>query len=361
MKKLIYILFLIPNIISSCRNREEGINGTWIEVDNFQNPSILEIGDFSYKDTVNNQTFEKIYYFNNDTFYSNGAVQIYKSIIKKNKNRLQIYDVGEDTAIQVFERNTYENIVEYFNHKKGASIDLPQLKNSFQSTRDNYLNTMYVDYINKKMVVYFNGELHEINDTSYLALRNRRRKDNCQLFIDKELKVELLNKIKTELRKGQLNAIGYVIFSKNDALTTIGFRLPPLGIIGDLPLPPPLPVGIGKKQENIVIQINVDFLFLNSRKVEPDDLKENLKKLIRLNNNSVLKVFFCEQLDFETYINYVVAMQQAYIDLRNEYSMSNYKQSDYLELEYEVVRTIRNKYPMKIQEINKEELLKYAL
>jgi len=209
--------------------------------------------------------------------------------------------------------------------------------------------------------VYFNGELHELNDTSYLELKKNNWKTKCQLFIDKDINVSELNAIKTELRKAQLNSIGYAAIDSNGVIKNIGTRLPLIDSINGMPLPPPPPIKDRSSQKNIIIQITTETITINKDSVQKENFKGILKNLIKSNNNAVLRVFFNKQLNYETYINQLYEIQTAYFELRNEYSKAVFKIADYLELEYEEKRNVRNQFPMKIHEINEEEIEKYAL
>lgn len=356
---ILYSLFLIT--LSSCQNNEEKILGAWIEKNNFENPTTLEFEDFSFKTTLNNHKSEKLYHIQNDTFYVNGIDQIYKSIIKIEGNELEIYDLDSLNPTHIFERNIYENIVDYFNITKGRSIELPQVKMDFQSTGYNYQNSLFADYVNGELVVYFNGKSHELNDTSYLALTKNNWKTKCQLFIDKNIKVSELNTIKTELRKAQLNSIGYSTIDSNGVIKNIGTLLPPIDSISGMPLPPPPPIKTMSSQKNIIIQITAETIVINKDSVQKENFIGTLKHLIKSNSNPVLRVFFNKQLNYEMYINQLYEIQTAYFELRNEYSKTIFEVDDYLELEYEEIRKVRNQFPMKIHEINEEEMEKYAL
>ncbi|TLX70671.1 hypothetical protein E9993_21945 [Labilibacter sediminis] len=356
---IIYCQFLI--VLSSCQNNAEKIQGNWIEKDNFENPTILEIEDFSFKITSNNRKHEKLYHIQNDTFYVNGIDKIYKSIIKLEDNELEIYDIDSVTPTHIFERYIYENIVDYFNSKKRTSIELPRIELSIKGTGYNYQNSLFADYINGELVLHFNGDLHELNDTSYLSLTKNNWKTKCQLFIDKDIKVNELNTIKTELRKAHLNSIGYATIDSNGIIKNIGTLLPPIDSISDIPLPPPPPIMAWSGQNNIIIQIKAESLSINEDSVKKESFIETLKNRIKSNNNAILRVFFNKQLNYETYINHLNEIHTAYFELRNEYSKATYNIDEYLELEYEEIRKVRKQFPMKIHEINEEEIEKYAL
>lgn len=356
---IIYLLLFI--ILSSCQTNKNRIKGAWIEKDNFENPTTLEVEDFSFKITTNNHKSEKLYHIQNDTFYVSGIDQIYKSIIKIKGDKLEIYDIDSLLPANIFERNLNENIVGYFNSKKRTSIELPQLKLDFQGPDYNYQNSLFADFINGKLVIYINRELHELNDTSYLTLAKNKRETKFQLFVDKDIKVGELNTIKTELRKAHINSIGYATIDSNGEIKNIGTLLPSIDSVRGMILPSPPPINAMSGQKNIIIQITAETLIINNDSVQKENFLETLKSLIKSDNNAVLSVFFNKQLNYETYINQFFEMQTAYFELRNEYSKTIFKIDDYLELEYEEMQKIRSQFPMNIHEINEEELEKYAL
>lgn len=362
MNRQLILHVLLLTILSSCQTTKDRIKGAWIEKDNFENPTTLEINDFSFRITTNNHKSEKLYHIQNDTFYVSGIDQIYKSIIKIKGDKLELYEIDSLQPANIFERNTYENIVGYFNSKKRTSIELPRLKLDFQGPDySNYPNSLFADYINGELVIYINGELHELNDTSYLTLAKNKWETKYQLFVGKDIKVGDLNAIKTELRKAQINSIGYATISSNGVIKNIGTLIPPIDSISGMLLPSPPPIKARSGQKNIIIQITAETLIINKDSVQKENFLGTLKNLIKSDNNAVLNVIFNKQLNYETYINYFFEIQTAYFELRNEYSKTIYKNDDYLELEYEEIQKIRSQFPMNIHEINEEELEKYAL
>ena len=356
---IICSLFLV--VLSSCQNNKKAIQGSWIEKDNFVNPITLDIDDFYLEITLNNHKREKLYHLKDDTFYVNGVDQIYKSIIKIERDKLEIYDIDSTAPVQIFERNTYENIIDYFNSKKNTAIELPQLNTGLDDTGYNYQNTIYADRINGELVMYFNGKLHALNDTSYVVLTKTSLNTKCQLFIDKDIKVGELNTLKTELRKAQLYSIAYATIDNNGVIKNIGTLLPPIDSIGRVPLPPSPPTKNNYKQKDIVIQILPDSIIINEVSVNRKDLKQILMPLVKLNNMTILRVAFNKQLNYATYINHLQEIHNVYRELRNDYSMANFKTNNYLELEYDDLRTVRKLFPRKIHEIDEEEIEKYIL
>lgn len=352
MKQQLIIHILLFTILNSCQNNKDRIQGSWIEKNNFENPTTLDFEELSFKMTTNNQKSEKLYHIKNDTLYVGGVDQVYKSIIKLEGDKLEIYNIDSVTPANIFERYIYEDIVSYFNSKKRTSIELPRLELKFQGADKNYNNTLFADNVDGELVIYFNGVLHELNDTSYLALTKNHWEEKCQLFIDNGLTISSLNKIKTELRKAQLNSIGYAVYDKNDSIINIGLLLPPIESPGDSPLSPSPQKELNKnKTKNIVVEIYQDSLSLDGKMINKENLKLDLKELIKLDDNEIICVYYDEQLKYERFINFITIIQSAYIELREEYALDNFQISNYTKLDYEDKNRIRKRYPMHIREI----------
>lgn len=357
-----YLLIVLIGLLClySCTDTKDKIKGNWIEVDNFHDPMRLSFSDFSIQIESNNRKYEKLYHVQNDTFYVEQIEEIYKSIIKIENDRLNIIEIKNDSVTQTFERNNFENLVDYINVKKGLSIKLPQLENSFKGTDYDYQNTLFADYVNNELVIFFNGKVHNLSDTSFLKISENNWRPKTQLFVDKELKLSLLNQIKTELRKAQLHSVGYVTSDNSENWITIGTMLPPIDSIGGRPLPPPRH-DENIKSENIIIEVNVNTAIINDNKTDLKNCKDILKGLIKLKQASVIRVFFDEKLNYESYLNYLSQFHKVYLELRNEYAKNTYNVSDYLDLGNDEILEVKRKYPMRIHEVDKAELKKYAL
>ncbi len=349
------LLLIIIAICYSCCNNNNKIKGKWIEADNFQGYVTLDIGDFTYRFRHDNWSGERLYHIVEDTIYNNGINRINKSIFKVEGGKLSFYELDSLNPVITYERNTYKDLVDYFNSKKNTSIQLPHLDIKKDNYENSYENTLYADYKNDKLEFYVNGTTHEINDTSYFSLSNFHN-TKSQLIIDEELPVELLNQIKTELRKAQMNSIAYTVYNQKDTISHIGFLLPAIELPG-LPLPPIMPERFDNtKIENIVIEIYSDSLLVNASKVNNNIFREEVKRLIKEKKYGVVRLYYDESLRYKTYINYLYKIQKAYYELRNELASEKYNIDSYLDLDRDEMNEVRNTYPMKIHEIDKIEL-----
>ncbi len=352
--KIIVLLMIISSHYSCCDNKNK-IMGKWIEVDNFQDYVTLNIGEFTYQFRNDNWSGERLYYIDRDTIFNNGINKINKSIYKVEDGRLSFYEMDSVIPTITYERNIYKDLVDYFNTKKNASIQLPQLNIEQEHYEESYENTLYADYKNNELKFYINGNLHDKNDTSYLNLYSLK-KTKSQFVIDKELPIRELNQIKTELRKAQMNSIKYAVYNQKDSISHVGFLLPPVELPG-LPLPPVMPERFeNAKIKNIVIEIYSDSLHVNTSKVNSAIFKEEVKKLIKEKKYGVIRLYCNESLKYKTYINYLYEIQKAYYELRNELASEKYNIDSYLDLDRDEMNEVRNTYPMKIHEIDKIEL-----
>jgi len=356
MRKLISGLILIATLCAF-QNKHSDILGKWIEKDNFQNPVIFEFKPLSYKITTRNYWDEKIYRLVQDTFYTNGFGEITKTVLKLKNDELFFYDIETDTLLSVLERYTFGNELDYFNAKKNTSIELPVTQYFHDGWNESFQNTLYADDKDGELAIYFNGKLHELNDTSYYSLHRKDWNRKCELFIDKDLKLSALNRIQIELRKAQMNKINYRVRNEQDSIICIARRLPLIKSIYSGPIPPSFPDNIETKQKSILIKITRNLLSVNGKPIQKKDLKRILKELIELDKKSIMMFSLSDQLDFDTYINYYTLIMNAYYELRNDWAMQNYNVSNYFDLDNEQIRIIRRKYPMSMKETIESEII----
>ncbi|MBS2213466.1 hypothetical protein KEM09_18800 [Carboxylicivirga mesophila] len=354
MKTRFAILFISVIVLYACQTNKDKLQGKWIEADNFVDPYRLTFSDFSVKMESNIFNGEKLYHIRKDTLYISGFDSIYKSLIVFDNEHLKLIDIEGDIIIEIYERDSFKDLVDYFNHKKKLSVNLPQLRSDFKATDYSYHNTLFADWQNNKLLIFFNGKAHTLSDTSYLLIDKKEWATRTLLYFDKEVRVGVLNRIKNELQRAQLNAVGFAATDDSGNRTIIGTLLPPLYSIGGRSLPPPLNL-INRKADNIMVCVKPDSLTINGNNSDWGNCKDAVKRLIKSNHKSIIRVELDETLSYETYLNCIVELQNAYIELRNEYAMVTYEVDNYLELESEQIKEVRSQYPMRIHELIKEE------
>ncbi len=360
MNKPLIILLLGLICLYACDNTNNEVIGSWIEVDNFDNPIRLDFSEFTFDVETNDRKLEKLFHIHSDTLFVEQIESIYKSIIEIKNDTLRFFDIETDSVVQTYERTNTKNIIEYFNLKQNVTVELPELKKAFPSRYFYYNNTLIADWVNNELVIFFNGKQHNLNDTSFLKIYNRDWKTKTRLLLDKNLNVGSLNLIKTELRKAQYNTVGYIINDSNNNWVTVSTVLPPIDSLSGRPLPPP-PNIAEVKYNNLIVEVNSDSLTVNGNTIKFEKINEKIKALLRQDNESVIRVYFDEKLKYELYLNYLSEFQKAYIELRNEYAFDKYNMTNYLNLQNEEIYEVRKKYRMQIHEVTREELIKYAL
>jgi len=346
-QSLIYLLLIL---FTSCQNDSDKIQGRWIEKDNFTNSNTLEIHDFYFKYNAGYEKGERLYHYDNDTFYVSNFNQIHKTIIKIDNDQMRLIDTESDTLMSTFEKFYLKDIVDYFNQKKKTSISLPKL-NSDITNNFSCHNTVYADYTNDSLILFLNGVRHDLSDNSYLLVEQKDYEKNWRLIIDKNIKVHDIKRIKTELRKAQQKIICFAVYNQNDSLINLAFRLPPIEVPGGPPLPPQLPDSLtSNKSKNILIDITQDSITIDTKQILPNQLKENLSKLIYENDYIIVTVTFDEQLMYKHYIKHLSKIKSAFAEARNKFAIENFHVSDYMDLDHDDARKVDKRFSLKIKE-----------
>ena len=337
-------------LLISCQDENDKIKGEWIEKDNFKNPNILKIYDYYFTYNTNLESDKNVYHFANDTFYVSDIRQIHKTIVRVKNDELLLIDVETDTIISAFERFNNRDFVGYFNTKKKTNISLPKLADNNGSYL-NFQNILYADYKGDTLSLFFNGKAHELTDTSYKTLEIKNYENNCQLIIDKDIKVYDINKIKTELRKARQKTVLYTVYNQNDSLINLVFQLAPIKIPGKLPPPPPPTLHLNKKKtKEIHLDIARESITIEGKQIRFNQLEEVLTDLIYSNKYARVIVYFDEQLKYENYIKHLSAIQGSLREAKNRHAMVNFHVSDYNELEYKDAKQINKMFSLTIKE-----------
>ena len=378
MNKLTKIPAILIILFFSCTQQKDKIIGCWIEKDNFKNPIQVEFMDFSYRQEVDNSISENLYHIDKDTFYTAGFQNLNRSKIKFSGDEFSLFDTANDSLLVTFEKNITGNFIDYFNFKKNTKIKLPEINAlALDLAPERKNNVIFADYIDNQLQVYFNGDLHNFNDTSFLDIFNSVQPEdyiiNNWLYLDKDILVSDVRKIKNELQKAQLYRIAFIVSCKNK-LANIKVKMPtydkPYSQSLKYPIPPPPPPLIWdfKKESfndnNILCYISDTLNLYNSKNVNLEQLLKSINDKIAANPKTVIHVYFDDKMTCEKYLSSLFSLQTVYYNLRAKIASEKFEGANIDDLDSETQDKIKKIQPMQIRELDNElylELKKYAL
>lgn len=221
-----------------------------------------------------------------------------------------------------------------------------------------------------------NGEKIKIDSLLYLKLWTKEPyifyNSKTNLFIDKDVEINILNKVNDELSKAFRYNISYFIANKKGELCNINGYLPPIDFtypdsIKNIPPPrPPLPEyprNSGICKEILLVEIENSVVKFNDSICDYKNIIDNIETELKNKRKPIIFLYFNEKLSFEKYIKTIAEIKTLYYKYRNQFSQENYK-SDYLDIDEDKQEEIRKIYPLRIKEIRINELneiKKYAL
>lgn len=222
---------------------------------------------------------------------------------------------------------------------------------------------LYLLKSNDSTVLFADGNTINIADIKaqldiwkeFVFERDRPRM-TIRLIIDSSTKMSVVNSVKKELAKNYALRIAYAVMpsgksidSKEILKNTIISMLPPPNAFQSY-------IGIVKNTENstsIKHTQNGNELFYNGTTIKFDALKDYLKKDLEKNHNQIIKYYFDDNLDFESYISVLSQNHLVIRELREAYSESNYS-LQYDELDKETSRKVDRYLSLRLIEVDNE-------
>jgi len=373
MRKFTYLLLI--SIIFSCSKKDD-IIGTWVEKDNFNLPVIIEFDEDFFYNILSKQDLQ-MYKLKNDTFITQRYGFLEKMKFNISGNSLSFYNIESDSLLVTYERLNSLNFIDYFNEKLNANINLVNYA-SQNLNPYNEVISLYLDKdLNNETILYINGKEATLDSLLYLKLFNRNERyweSKIYVFVDNELPISELNKVKIELRKAMQFRISYITSEKNGYLFGTHAKLPPIEFdypdsidMSLFPPPPPKPIyPVGKEffNKSILLEVYREQITLNDTLSSFDNFKNLLETKLINGDKPIVHFYIDEQLEYERYIKLLIDTKNIYYSLRNQFSKEYFNENDYNELHFEKSDSIVSLFPMMINEIEIEELQeikKYAL
>ncbi len=179
----------------------------------------------------------------------------------------------------------------------------------------------------------------------------------CKLYIHRNIEMKYVNQLKSELSDIGINKIAFAPVPTNAEYPqkhyvnhSFNYRIPG-GIFFT-------------REENYkrlsrvktiieLKQISTHAFTLNSKTVEKENLKEELKKIIAIDPDHVLKYYVKDNSSYNSYIFCLSTIFESIYELRDGYAKSHFSEEISWEFS-EHKREIINKYPIKIFEMTEE-------
>jgi biopolymer transport protein ExbD len=203
-------------------------------------------------------------------------------------------------------------------------------------------------------------DLYELKDKimDWQSMRGEYDKYHMiyQLHIDKTIKMEFINQVKTELAKSGGTRIAYAVVPKNPEYDIrfykdYSFQTQIPNWHSDWFLLKDIYNDINSFQNIININQSISGeCFINDKPVENDKIKQILRHLITNDTDYIIKFHVNDSVRFSDYFRVVSYSREVVNELRNEYSKETYsEQFDWLD--YENGEEVKRKYPLRLFEL----------
>lgn len=223
-------------------------------------------------------------------------------------------------------------------------------------------NRIYVATQNSKPIFTIDNEHVEFDSLIHFVLDWRNDyyglgTVNCKLYISQELKMSVVNELKTELAKWGIQRIAYAVIPIEREYDERYYR--------DSEIQSSIPLYLSEKGliefyneahlfENIIeVEINKGNLLLNGEMFSVEEFESQIKETIKINTNYIFKHNIKNNCTYSEYILIYSRLRKVTEELRNEYALRKYK-SECNFLDYDATEEVREKYPFRWIEVTEE-------
>ena len=184
----------------------------------------------------------------------------------------------------------------------------------------------------------------------------------CNLYIHRNIEMKYVNQLKSEISDIGIYKIAFASVPTNAEYPqnhyvnhSLNYRIPG----GFLFTPEENYKRLSFVKTIIELkQISTHTFTLNSKTVEKENLKEELKKLIAVDPEHVLKYYVKDNSSYGSYIFCLSTIFESVYELRNDYAKSHFSEEERWEFS-EHKREIINKYPIRLFEMTEEMVLEF--
>jgi hypothetical protein len=184
-----------------------------------------------------------------------------------------------------------------------------------------------------------------------------------RLYINGGIKMDFINKLKTELSNSGVSRISYAVIPSNSKFDN--WYYPEVSFPARIPNWNSEIIKVSEIEQEInkipnIIEIKQNgkgIISINDSFVDKKNLKTTVKQLIAYNPNYLIKYYFNDSINFSSYFKVVSESTKAVHELRNEYSQGRFSQK-YNWLNNQEQNEIREKFPVRIIEFTEENMSK---
>jgi len=178
------------------------------------------------------------------------------------------------------------------------------------------------------------------------------KKAYYRLVIDKNIRMEYVNKVKIEIAHGGVRRLSYAVWPENPEYeirhyNNYSFIMRNSYLYfyhADIP-PPPNYSPFKRLYNDINIKaINLEFTEVNENRIGNDSLANCLSQLLDFNHKSRMVFYYDSTLSFSEYFKIIEATRVAVYQLRNKKSMEDYGVS-FDKIDFESQNNLQRKYP----------------
>jgi biopolymer transport protein ExbD len=256
----------------------------------------------------------------------------------------------------------------YFDSDPYAKYDL-QLPESDIYNKIGYDNKFFIDKIylvkekhqDKTIIVFENEAIPLKKLANALVQTNNSRREvekpftTYQLFIDKDIKMATVNRLKSEIAKTGISRIVYAVLPKNRKYDPRYYKHYTINKKLQSAANDSTATDLNKKLNTyankiVVEQSNSGDTYINDTLIDHGKIKQKLNELITKNKDYVVKYYINDNINYADYLKINAYIIDIIAKLRNEYAQTAY-QKFYKSLERDERKIVKAKIPLNIFEI----------
>ena len=364
MKRLATISLLIISLVSC--NKSKDLEGTWIEIDNYNNPAVFKYwdGKFYQFDGIYQDTVKYRIVGNNLIYEKHG-----KASFKITNDTLAFTFDSVNYPFKL-ERLTFKTYYDYLMSKLKVELELPSLQGKeIDYTSNN--NFITLSKYNDSIKFSFNGKFYNLNDFSLNAEYDWHRKVNL-FYIDSTIKIDKVTYLENVFDELGLNIVAYVSENKdsNGIVEINGLkRFIPISMNHRARLKDTLEEEVmfisemrnptierlSQTDEFVYYESKNNSIQKNGNDLNYNELENDIKNQIIKNKDFVLSYFVNDSSSYADFLRFYSALNKPYNEIRDSISILKYKQN-FEELDSENRRTITKLYPKRIWKLSNRDM-----
>jgi hypothetical protein len=203
--------------------------------------------------------------------------------------------------------------------------------------------------IDSLMKIILDWKDNEFHSETYISL-------GCKIYASQEQKMSVINKLKTELSKHEINRIAYAVVPPQIEYDQRYYRY--FEIVRRV---------FPNNEENVTaynkallscsnvmeVESHDEILFFDKKSLSAEEFKSQIKKSIAEDSNYVIKQIIRNNNSFAEYTKTHSLITKAIMELRDEYALIEYGET-FDNINYKARDEVADKYPLRIIEMTEE-------